>query len=273
MKEIWIVVLLLPIVSCLYNENAERDYNVADMNFTVCENPSRCISLYEEGNYGTKSSHDAVEGYLIHSSSLYGCKMFNFKVYRQPWIAFISRGECMFSEKINNAINHNASAVIIYNNKPTGSVTMIHENTGSVVAVSVSYAVGKEINSKLNNSSVFVKIAYDRHVSGRKFNTISVLFVSVSFIVLMVISLAWLVFYYVQRFRYLYARDKTEVRSSTARKVFLFLLFKSKLVYREVFRMLFNYASKLKCPLGCFYLATDFLYVSHTMTLKIRCLC
>ena len=239
MKEIWIVVLLLPIVSCLYNENSGVEYYVANMNFTVCQNPRRCISVYKEGKYGSHSLHDAVEGYLIHSNSLYGCKTFNFKVHRQPWIAFISRGECMFSEKINNAINHNASAVIIYNNKPTGSVTMLHENTGSVVAVSVSYAVGKEINSKLNNSSVFVKITYNKHVSGRKFNTISVLFVSVSFIVLMVISLAWLVFYYVQRFRYLYARDKTEVRSCTARKVFFFLLFKSKLVYREVFRMLF----------------------------------
>ena len=38
----------------------------------------------------------------------------------------------------------------------------------------------------------------------------SVLFVSVSFIVLMVISLAWLVFYYVQRFRYLHAKDQLE---------------------------------------------------------------
>ena len=31
----------------------------------------------------------------------------------------------------------------------------------------------------------------------------SVLFVSISFVILMVISLAWLIFYYVQRFRYL----------------------------------------------------------------------
>ena len=30
----------------------------------------------------------------------------------------------------------------------------------------------------------------------------SVLFVSISFVILMVISLAWLIFYYVQRFRY-----------------------------------------------------------------------
>ncbi len=38
----------------------------------------------------------------------------------------------------------------------------------------------------------------------------SVLFVSISFVVLMVISLAWLVFYYVQRFRYLHAKDRLE---------------------------------------------------------------
>lgn len=38
----------------------------------------------------------------------------------------------------------------------------------------------------------------------------SVLFVSVSFIVLMIISLAWLIFYYVQRFRYIHAKDQLE---------------------------------------------------------------
>lgn len=36
----------------------------------------------------------------------------------------------------------------------------------------------------------------------------SVMFVSISFIVLMMISLAWLVFYYIQRFRYLHAKDR-----------------------------------------------------------------
>lgn len=40
----------------------------------------------------------------------------------------------------------------------------------------------------------------------------SVLFVSVSFIVLMVISLAWLLFYYVQRFRFINAKDALERR-------------------------------------------------------------
>lgn len=39
----------------------------------------------------------------------------------------------------------------------------------------------------------------------------SVLFVSISFIVLMIISFVWLVFYYVQRFRYLQTKDRKSV--------------------------------------------------------------
>lgn len=44
----------------------------------------------------------------------------------------------------------------------------------------------------------------------------SVLFVSISFIVLMIISLIWLVFYYVQRFRYLQTKDKQSVGHKSA---------------------------------------------------------
>lgn len=42
-------------------------------------------------------------------------------------------------------------------------------------------------------------------------NRSSVLFVAVSFILLMFISLAWLVFYYVQRFRYLHSKERASV--------------------------------------------------------------
>ena len=41
---------------------------------------------------------------------------------------------------------------------------------------------------------------------------------SVSFIVLMLISLAWLVFYYVQRFRYIHAKDRMERKLSCQAK-------------------------------------------------------
>ena len=39
----------------------------------------------------------------------------------------------------------------------------------------------------------------------------SVLFLSISFIVLMVVALAWLTFYYVQRFRYVHNKDRLSV--------------------------------------------------------------
>uniref|UniRef100_A0A914W605 RING-type domain-containing protein n=1 Tax=Plectus sambesii TaxID=2011161 RepID=A0A914W605_9BILA len=52
----------------------------------------------------------------------------------------------------------------------------------------------------------------------RSFSKTSVLFVSVSFIILMVISLAWLVFYYVQRFRYAHAKDRLARRLFNAAK-------------------------------------------------------
>ena len=42
-------------------------------------------------------------------------------------------------------------------------------------------------------------------------NNTSVLFVSISFIVLIIISLAWLVFYYIQRCRYTNAKERLSV--------------------------------------------------------------
>uniref|UniRef100_A0A915CMK7 RING-type domain-containing protein n=1 Tax=Ditylenchus dipsaci TaxID=166011 RepID=A0A915CMK7_9BILA len=52
----------------------------------------------------------------------------------------------------------------------------------------------------------------------KSFSKTSVLFVSISFIILMVISLAWLVFYYVQRFRYAHAKDRLQRRLFNAAK-------------------------------------------------------
>lgn len=49
----------------------------------------------------------------------------------------------------------------------------------------------------------------------------SVLFVSISFIVLMIISFVWLVFYYVQRFRYLQTKDRKSVSLNDGKVWFL----------------------------------------------------
>lgn len=49
------------------------------------------------------------------------------------------------------------------------------------------------------------------HHNAHNISKTSVLFVSISFIVLMIISLAWLVFYYIQRFRYAHAKERLSV--------------------------------------------------------------
>ena len=62
------------------------------------------------------------------------------------------------------------------------------------------------------------KILHPEHGNSMPLNKTSVLFVSVSFIVLMVISLAWLAFYYIQRFRYTHQKERMMVRTSWSRR-------------------------------------------------------
>ncbi|KAA0196234.1 Protein goliath [Fasciolopsis buskii] len=77
-------------------------------------------------------------------------------------------------------------------------------------------------------------------------NRSSVLFVAVSFILLMVISLAWLVFYYVQRFRYLHSKERVSV-SCRVHSPFLFAhaACPKWLVYQDPSLVHFNFPSNI----------------------------
>ncbi len=83
-----------------------------------------------------------------------------------------------------------------------------------VVAVFISKQDGERIAKLVDNGTkVMVYISVGRHQTTQysSINKTSVLFVSISFIVLMIISLAWLVFYYIQRFRYAHAKERLSV--------------------------------------------------------------
>ncbi|KRY17627.1 RING finger protein [Trichinella patagoniensis] len=71
------------------------------------------------------------------------------------------------------------------------AVDLTRNSISCVISVKGDFGDSKASDSLLNN-----------------FSRTSVLFVSVSFIILMVISLAWLIFYYIQRFRYAHAKDR-----------------------------------------------------------------
>ena len=71
---------------------------------------------------------------------------------------------------------------------------------------------GREVASLLErNVTVTMTITIGTRNLQKYVSRTSVVFVSISFIVLMIISLAWLVFYYIQRFRYANARDRNQV--------------------------------------------------------------
>ncbi|XP_038108105.1 uncharacterized protein LOC6054184 isoform X1 [Culex quinquefasciatus] len=135
-----------------------------------------------------------------------------------PWIALIKRGNCNFEEKVRHAYNHGAGAVIIYNDKddPRLDKMKINDKERNITAVFTTKAKGHELIDIMERMGYKVTMAIiegNRHFkSMANINRTSVLFVSISFIVLMIISLVWLVFYYVQRFRYLQTKDKQSRR-------------------------------------------------------------
>ncbi|OXB74593.1 UNVERIFIED_CONTAM: hypothetical protein H355_013427 [Colinus virginianus] len=81
-----------------------------------------------------------------------------------------------------------------------------------VVAIMIPEPKGKEIVNLLErNITVMMYITIGTRNLQKYVSRTSVVFVSISFIVLMIISLAWLVFYYIQRFRYANARDRNQL--------------------------------------------------------------
>ncbi|KPI98196.1 Protein goliath [Papilio xuthus] len=135
----------------------------------------------------------------------------------EPWVAVIKRGNCNFEIKVNNAWRANATAVLIYNDRDAPDLEKMKlstDNGRNISAVFTYKWKGEEITRLADNGTrVMVAIIKGRQTITRitGVNKTSVLFVSISFIVLMVISLAWLVFYYIQRFRYIHAKDRLSV--------------------------------------------------------------
>lgn len=82
------------------------------------------------------------------------------------------------------------------------------------VHIFVSSEFGAHVGALVDNGTrVFMHILIGRHHTAyySTINKTSMLFLSISFIVLMIISLAWLIFYYVQRSRYTYAKQRLSV--------------------------------------------------------------
>lgn len=90
-------------------------------------------------------------------------------------------------------------------------VLLLSAGTGDTVAVMITEAYGKDLLAHLDrNLTVLVSVVFrPTKISHRG----SLVFVSISFIVLMIISSAWLIFYFIQKIRYSSSNDRSQVTS------------------------------------------------------------
>ncbi|KAM9849932.1 LOW QUALITY PROTEIN: E3 ubiquitin-protein ligase RNF130 [Aulostomus maculatus] len=207
-----------------------EEYVSATVNATVLDSKGNAVHMMssEEGTYGQNSPKVDTRGVVIAPSPHHGvvdrqgCDP-NTRFLAPPrnvhWVALLQRGNCTFKEKILKAAAFNATAVLVYNNSTDKTVKMGHEGTGDMVAVMITESYGKEILTHLDrNLTVLVTVSVGQRSPTKNINRGSLVFVSISFIVLMIISSAWLVFYFIQKIRYSSARDRSQRRLGDAAK-------------------------------------------------------
>ncbi|KAM5316453.1 LOW QUALITY PROTEIN: E3 ubiquitin-protein ligase RNF149 [Glossophaga mutica] len=190
-------------------------------------------SLSESGRFGDSSPKVGALGLVgvprTVDSDSEGCAPDTHFVVPRPsgrgaasWVALVPHGGCTLKDKVLVAARRNASAVVIYNEERHGNLTapMSHAGTGNIVVIMVSYPKGKEILD-LVQKEVQVKMTIGvgtRHVqeciSGQ-----SVMFVAIAFITMMIISLVWLIFYYIQRFLYIGSQFGNQSHRKETKKV------------------------------------------------------
>lgn len=194
------------------------------------KDPSSGLRRNEDNNgvFGIGSAVKHITGQIIHvrsGNNSFGCHTIDnppgHKV--KSWVALLMRGGCEFSDKIRVATKYNnASATVIYDQKngPRINGMEIDSDVQSKVSVLISWKEGDRIASLVDNGTkVYVEIQpAPTTPQAQNISRTSILFVSISFIVLMIISLTWLIFYYIQRFRYAHAKERLTKRLANAAK-------------------------------------------------------
>uniref|UniRef100_A0A6J0UMJ3 E3 ubiquitin-protein ligase RNF149 n=1 Tax=Pogona vitticeps TaxID=103695 RepID=A0A6J0UMJ3_9SAUR len=121
------------------------------------------------------------------------------------WIALVAHGGCSLKDKVANAARKRATAVVIYNEPRFGNSTFTvpHLGTGNTVVIMVGYPKGMEILEPVRRGiPVKMTIGVGKQHVQEYITGQSVVFVAIAFITMMIISLAWLIFFYIQRFLY-----------------------------------------------------------------------
>ncbi|XP_060948234.1 RING finger protein 150a [Limanda limanda] len=227
----WLLSFCFVHLLCLDFTVAEKEeWYTAFVNITYLEPGTAEVrsEKSECGRYGEHSPKREARGLVLLPRPLQDRQACDPHVRFPPvahhaaWVALVAAGNCTYRDKIRNVASLNASAVVIYNvgsSNPNETITMPHPGTGDVVAIMIPEPKGREIVNLLERGTmVMMQISIGTRNLQKYVSRTSVVFVSISFIVLMIISLAWLVFYYIQRFRYANARDRNQRRLGDAAK-------------------------------------------------------
>ncbi|KAL0273379.1 UNVERIFIED_CONTAM: hypothetical protein PYX00_006060 [Menopon gallinae] len=219
------------------DDEGANTYTTAYINVSYVDPATKrfYVEKSEIGKYGDGRIGPA-EGVLVHVSSEdgdhTGCQVplrnswGDGSFPKEPWIALIKRGQCSFEMKIENAYRHNATAVLVYNDRESPildkmKLNSVKSGTRNMSAIFTYKWKGEQLARLVDNGSrvmMHITVATRCTRSSNHVNRTSVLFVSISFVVLMLISMAWLVFYYVQRFRYMHAKERLSKRLCSAAK-------------------------------------------------------
>ncbi|XP_013778873.1 RING finger protein 150-like, partial [Limulus polyphemus] len=206
------------VVNCEFTYGyGAQEYTLALINITYTHPVTGKIHS-EKNEIGkfTSGKIGSANGVVVHVSSNNhtmhdGCNPFDSEIIpHEPWIALIAHGYCRDTIKLQHAVENNASAAIIYSNEYNSFGLQLHHQVFDLVAVFISEEEGEKIAALVDNGTrvdIHISVGTPNTFRYANINRTSVLFVSISFIILMIISLAWLVFYYVQRFRYIHAKD------------------------------------------------------------------
>ncbi|XP_041838987.1 RING finger protein 150a [Melanotaenia boesemani] len=223
----WLLSFCFVHLLCLDFTVAEKEeWYTAFVNITYLDTDTLEVKTEktECGRYGEHSPKREARGLVLVPALLQDRQACNPNIrfpsvpHGTTWVALVAAGNCTYREKIRNVANQNASAVVIYNSA-NDTITMPHSDTGDIVAIMIPEPKGREIVVLLEHHIVvMLHITVGTRNLQKYVSRTSVVFVSISFIILMIISLAWLVFYYIQRFRYANARDRNQRRLGDAAK-------------------------------------------------------
>jgi len=146
---------------------------------------------------------------------IYGCTKEDYSNANYTGrVAFLYRGICKFEEKVILAAEAGAAVIVIVNNNPEGVITMSigKAEEYKVISLMISnksgYQILQVLKDKVDYENIFLKVSKGAPTVG--FEKIIVIVICLAFLVLLTISLAWVIFYYVQRFRLLHQQYRDQ---------------------------------------------------------------